>query len=127
MVKAEHISDEDLLYHRLHNNFFRGKKEIPPGAIKNTGTCNPPGMSTDWSKYSTPTETRNRGKQPPENYQVIRMVVGEVRKIQEQSVEHTPSKNNFAHTTVYGPKDANHAEIRVKFTRVAKLLSDDEY
>jgi hypothetical protein len=127
MIKSEHIPDEDWLYHRVHENHFRKGDDLPPSAIGNTGFCIPPGMSTDWSKYSTPVQTKNRGKQPPENYRVIKMMVGDVRNITEQVVQHTPSEENDSHTTIYGPKDSKHPEIRVKFKRITKLLSDDDY
>lgn len=128
MIEVEEIPGKDLLYHRLHKNFFKNQPEdnkfIRPGAIKNTGNANPPGMSTDWAKYSTPAETRNRGAQSPDKYEVIKMIVGDVRKIPEQSVRHTPSNNNDAHTTIFGPKDSNHPEYRIMFTRVATLLQE---
>ena len=125
-IEAEDIPDEDLLYHRIHKNLLINCKdnEIPAGAIRNTGFCNPPGMSTDWSKYSTPTQTKDRGPQDPEKYKVISMPVGDVRIISEQSVEHTPTINNPAHSTIFGPKDSSHPEIRIKFTRIATLLVD---
>lgn len=37
------------------------------------------GMPTDWEKYATPEQTRQRGRQPAEYYAIIQLVVGQVR------------------------------------------------
>lgn len=106
--ESEHIPDEDLLYRRVHKNYYLTAEipfdEIPPGAIKNDGNA----MSTDWSKYAEPDDTRRRlGK--PEDYAVIAMPVGKVRAIPNQNVTHTPDMvhNNRAHTDVAGEKSRN--------------------
>jgi hypothetical protein len=70
-------------------------------------------MSTDWEKYSTPTQTQDRGKKPSANG-VIALICGEVREIQSLSVVHAPSQNR-AHTNVFGEKTT---EVRVKLARI---------
>lgn len=97
---AEAIPDQDNLYLRVHrNHFLRG--EILSPAFKG----HPPGaLSTNWCKYSTPKEARAQGRQPPENYGVVGLRVGAVRKIPQQVVLHSPLPENRAHTDVRGPK-----------------------
>lgn len=119
--QSENIPNEDFLYIRVHKGYFV-PKYIPfaPGAFKDQGG----GMSTDWSKYSTPNETRNRVKQfgkLPENYAVIEMLVADVRAIENQIVEHTPDIPNLnrAHTDIFGEKDE---EVRLKFSRIAQNI-----
>jgi hypothetical protein len=70
------------------------------------------GMSTDWSRYSTPEESRQSAREPAVTG-VVEMTVADVRAIPEQTVEHTPIQNhpdpsildNRAHTDVFGPKE----------------------
>ena len=78
-------------------------------------------MSTDWSKYSTPSETRTRGKIAKDNA-VIKFLVSDVRNIDGQTVIHTPDmpNNNRSHTDVFGEKDD--VEIRLKFTRISSNI-----
>jgi hypothetical protein len=115
----EDIPAEDHLWMRVHKNDMENE-EIFPGAFRNrpkdTG-----GMSTDWDKYRTAEDTRNDGRVPPENYAVIRLNVGEVRKIPDQTVVHTPDieRQNRAHTDVFGQK---HPEARVLLIRAAKIV-----
>jgi len=77
-------------------------------------------MSTDWEKYATALETRQRAKQP-ECSGVISLHVGSVRELPEQQVEHTPDveRANRAHTDVFGKKDE---EVRVKLRRIAEIV-----
>lgn len=119
--EAENVPNEDFLYMRVHKGFFH-PRHIPfaPAIFKNNGE----GMSTDWSKYSTPNDTRNRVKQfgkMPENYAVIEMLVADVKSIENQTVEHTPDIPNLnrAHTDVFGEKDE---EVRLKFSRIAQNI-----
>jgi len=71
-------------------------------------------MSTDWSKYSTPPETRIRARKPQHNG-VIRLHVGAVRAV-PQVVEHAPTAVNRAHTDVAGEKST---EVRAMLRRIA--------
>ncbi len=77
-----------------------GPARIMPIAFRN----HPPesgGMSTDWEKYATAEQCRNRAKIPADNA-VIRMNAGRIRQIPGQTVEHAPLPENRAHTEVYG-------------------------
>ncbi len=51
--QSEDIPDTDFLYMRVHKNWFQPKQNIT-GLFKPHGD----GMSTDWSYYATPQETR---------------------------------------------------------------------
>ena len=116
--QSENIPNEDFLFMRVHKQNFTAKyPTFSPGVFVNRGE----GMSTDWSKYSTPSETQNRGKIPKDNA-VIKMLVSDVRKIEGQIVTHTPDipKNNRSHTDIFGEK--NDVEIRLKFTRISSNI-----
>jgi hypothetical protein len=109
--------------------------ELKPGVFRNrpdpTRPTRPPAMSTDWSRYATPDDTRARAlSSPPQVNGVISLNVGKVRGIHRQSVEHTPtaadpadpsSRDNRAHTDVFGPKspkEVEGAEERIKIQQV---------
>ncbi len=106
---VEQIPDCHDLYRRFHRNWLR-KGKLKPGFFVFWGS----GMSVEWSKYSTPADARNRAREPAANG-VVSMRAGEVRAIDDLSVEHTPSNANRAHSTVYGEKDE---EVRLKLRRV---------
>ena len=110
--QAEDIPDRDHLFMRVHIRTFARGGILSAGAFKNHGR----GMSTDWDKYSTAVETRARGPNPPDEYWVVRMNVGEVRGVPGQTVEHSPLPENRAHTDVIGEKDE---EARVKLRRLS--------
>jgi hypothetical protein len=116
----EEIPPDARLYMRVHKNMvLQGK--VLPGAFRNQGA----GMSTDWEKYSTPEETRQRARKPPEEYAVISLIVDEVLQLPGQTVEHTPVQpnpavgepGNRAHTDVYGEKKKD-PEVRKAFMRI---------
>lgn len=75
-------------------------------------------MSTDWAKYSTPEESRNRANRPEDNG-VVEMRVGDVRAIPGLTVEHTPIPLNRSHTDVFGPKTT---ETRVLLGRICRWV-----
>jgi hypothetical protein len=114
---SEPIPDENYLWMRVHKSQLPDG-DIAPGAFKNRPTTKD-GMSTDWEKYATPQDTCNRGRVPTDNA-VIRLLVGDVRKIPDQTVVHTPDlkTENRAHTDVYGDKNP---EVRVKLIRISKI------
>ena len=115
---SENVPDDDLLYMRVHKDHFCDG-EIAPGAFRNQPTRQH-GMSTDWEKYSSPEETRNRARNPIANA-VIQMKVGHVRRIPHQRVAHTPDRItlNRALTDVFGDKNP---EVRLKFLRIFQLV-----
>jgi hypothetical protein len=62
-------------------------------------------MSVNWSRYSTPEETRAQGRKAPEMYGVIKLLAGNIREIPGLSVEHDPEwPDNRSHTEIYGNK-----------------------
>ncbi len=76
-------------------------------------------MSTDWSKYASPSETLARGKVPRDNA-VIEFAAGNARSA-GLKVCHTPDREigNRAHTDVSGKKAP---ELRVKLLRATRIL-----
>ena len=118
----ENVPDADDLYMRvLHSHIVNGKVN-PQLAFRVRGEGDQRGMSTDWSKYSTPEETRGRVRsgRSQDDYGVLRMNVGEVRGIPNQLVKHRPLDNNRAHTDVTGPVGSKTevTKIRYLFSRI---------
>lgn len=111
---VEDIPDADHLYMRVHRTWFKPSGDISLRAFANHGA----GMSTDWSKYSTPEQTRDRGRTPPSNA-VVRMNVGDIRAMPGQSVAHSPQDGNRAHADVLGEKDE---EARMLLRRRATIV-----
>ena len=112
---------------RVHRADFDEHGSVRPGAFRNRPT-DKSGMSTDWEKYSSSYDTRQRAKQPEANG-VVQLQVGFVRNLPDQRVEHTPSLelNNRSHTDVFGPKTvAVRAELLRHFTLVISLSFQDE-
>jgi hypothetical protein len=112
----EEIPDDDRLFRRAHRSLFQGQATrdddyIPAGVIKKEQE-----LSTDWSRYSTPEQSRARAKHPEANG-VISLPVGPVRSEALQSVEHAPEPENRAHSLVIGSKDE---ETRVLLLRMAR-------
>jgi hypothetical protein len=107
---AEAIPDADFLYLRVpRRSWIENKLAVfrdHEGA-----------MSTDWEKYSTPEETRQRARRNPADYGVLRMECRLVRSV-PQAVEHSPDslRNNRAHTNVIGEKSP---EVRLKLSRIS--------
>jgi hypothetical protein len=130
---SEPAPAKDALYRWVHQQWFNKAGEVSPTFFRNARdpeTGREGGMSTDWSRYSTPQETRERAKDPAING-VIEMTVGDVLAIPttpKQKVLHTPIQNhpnpeikdNRAHTDVLGPKDDN--EIKRLFSRISRTV-----
>lgn len=118
------IPEDDLLYMRVFHTSVRADGSLSNSVFKNLPTPND-GMSTNWSKYcADPMRVKEGARKPPSDYRVIRMNVGVIRAIPDQTVEHTPNweLQNRAHTDVFGSKDDE--EIRVLFGRAAKLIEE---
>ncbi|TAK55850.1 MAG: hypothetical protein EPO24_11710 [Bacteroidetes bacterium] len=114
MWEQELIPDSDTLFLRVHKNNYNKETHVPrPIAFDDHGGA----MSTDWNKYSTPEETRNRTPKKPDSYGVLSLIVKDVRSIHNQKVEHTPRLENRDHTDVIGLKDT---EARIKFSEIFK-------
>lgn len=129
--EKEEIPNEDLLYMRVHKNHIGPDGSIYFIAFRKHGDPNDPskerGMSTDWQKYSTAEECRQRASlygKDPNKYEVIQFNVGKVRDIPDQRVEHTPIYEpysnppifNRAHTDVFGGEDE---QVRLAFFNIA--------
>ena len=112
---TEDIPDNDLLFMRAHRNYFEDDGSLGIGVFRNRPT-EQDGMSTDWEKYSTPQEARDRARTPRDNA-ILKMVAGDVRRIPSQTVVHEPDPHNRAHTEVFGDKKAT-PEVRVLFGRI---------
>lgn len=123
---VEEIPDADRLYLRVHRQWLK-KDRIAPGFFQNRPDESTGAMSTDWSKYSTPEQTRGRARRPELNA-VIALLVHDVRSIPEQQVHHAPLQDhptipdNRAHTDVAGPKETANLQIQDSFARVARLV-----
>jgi len=122
MWEAEVIPDKHSLYCRVHINNIDVDDSRPRGiAFKNPKNSN--SLSSDWEKYSTPEETRNRAadvKKDPNNYSVISLnkELIELRVI-SQKVIHTPDykSNNRSHSDIEGEKSDKE---RLKFQEIYK-------
>ncbi len=110
---TEEIPDEDLLYYRVHRQGCDERADFRPEAFRDQADS----MSTDWSKYSTPAESRARARKPEDNG-IVSLRAGGVRAIATLRVEHRPDsiRRNRAHTDVFGKKSV---EVRVKLRRLA--------
>ena len=121
MWPNEEIPDDSSVLLRVHKNLIP-HGELTPNVFRDQGH----GMSVDWRKYSTPSETRDRGRVPADNA-VISMAVGGIRQIDGLVVKHdpiqvnsfgtqgNPLKPNRAHSLVIGEKTT---ECRLKLSRV---------
>jgi hypothetical protein len=127
MWESESIPAEATLYLRVHKTLLDDDGLPKPVAFRNSPTKQD-GMSTDWEKYATPEETRQRARNPADNI-VVSLPAGEVRQVPGQRVEHTPlqpapdSPGNRAHTDVFGEKTP---EARVKFLQMYRVVSRPE-
>ena len=82
MWQVEEIPGEAVLYMRVHRQKVDQTGAPKPVAFQNKPT-DTDGMSTDWEKYSTPQQTRQRARKPEDNI-VISLVAGDVRAIEGQ-------------------------------------------
>lgn len=116
--EVEQIPDLDRLFLRVHKNWLWENGDLNPGFFRNT----PPdqGLSCDWEKYTTPTETRNRAKDPPSNG-VLAAIASAIRAVPRQRVEHDPDpqRKNRAHSQIFGEKSP---EVRIKLLRSCTWL-----
>jgi hypothetical protein len=120
MWPSEEIPDQSHLFLRVHKN--NTKNGTPnAGAFREHGDGDKKGMSTDWEKYSSAAESRNRASSPIDNG-IIKLVTGELRSL-TLSVLHTPIfdnpkiSDNRAHTDVKGI--GRDPEIRLKLQDIS--------
>lgn len=115
--EIEEIVDEDKLYYRVHKSQII-EKNLIPGAFRERGNDETKSMSTDWEKYSTPKQTKNRARNPKDNA-VIGFITIDLRGL-NLSVIHSPSNKNRAHTGVKGIAEPieKDTELRLKLLDV---------
>ena len=90
MWPKEEIPNDAAVFMRLPRKLIPNN-EVGPNVFREHGN----GMSVDWSKYSTPDETRKRArKSRPEDYAVIGMITGDIRTIDGLEVQHDPVQEN---------------------------------
>jgi hypothetical protein len=105
----EEIPGQDSLY-RLVPQFMFHKGKPDPGAFQNSTPerGEQPGMSTLWSRHSSPKDCFELEHANPDLDSVVRLNVGAVRATPGQSVIHEPKPSKElggrAHTEVYGAK-----------------------
>lgn len=111
--EAEDIPDDDYLYKFFKLMYFRDG-DVLPACFTNVGQPDDPsyGMSTDWSKYASPEETRKRPRDKQARYGVARIKASNITKVPGQFVRHDPifvagdsPENNRVHTNIKGPKN----------------------
>ena len=101
MFPQEHIPDQDAVFYRVHKDLLKSGPQPHPGCFRET----PAGsgeLSVDWSKYSTPVQTRAGGAASPESYGILELEVAKIRQIENLAVIHDPQAGNRAHTAVRG-------------------------
>ncbi len=133
---------EELPTHHYLYKFVKEKLirdgEVLAEAFHNVGVIGEPsyGMSTDWSKYSSPDETKNRPADKTARYGVARIQVGDVGIVNYQKAVHDPlfhgrnnRQNNRSHTNIVGPKSTKDGIdkptrdlIRLKFVDLFEII-----
>jgi hypothetical protein len=96
---VEPIPNEDRLFYRVNAKLLKDRLTLHSGVFREQHGS----ISTDWEKYSTPDETRNRAAVPDDNG-VVALVVGAVRAFEGLSVLHSPDeqRQNRAHSDILG-------------------------
>lgn len=125
------FNNDYLLFRNIHRTFIRERdpQMISPSSFKDPKGR---GISTDWSKYSTPQKTQKRSKRnPPEEYGVVSLKIREIREKEELNkliIEHAPDqitkdfKGNRAHTNINGllKYEYQTKEIQILLSRLSK-------
>lgn len=111
---VEEIPGEDSLFYRVHRDLLGAAGTIRPNVFREQSGA----MSTDWERYSTPEETRQRAKDPDANG-VLALPCALVRAVDGCSVVHSPQSSNRAHTNVYGV-GADKVRIRLQLFKLVE-------
>lgn len=119
---VEDIPDTDVVYYRIHRSLLvdggiRGNCFREQGATEDL--ARPRSISTDWSRYSSPKESRARAGRPLDNL-IVSLAVGALRAIDELTVAHSPVAGNRAHTDAFGV--GRDPEIRDRPREMAEIL-----
>ena len=121
MFKVEEIPDKGTVYVRVHKNNIKKDGTAAPGAFHNTPSDGT-GLSSNWSKYSSPACCLQGARQSEDNYGVVEFGVGNIRSISvqlPQEVQHTPVPHNQSHSTIFGGKSER---VRVELSRLASWI-----
>jgi len=105
---------------RAHKTNIRDGLPTPGAFSPHDGST-----SVDWQKYSTATATRKRTTNPPENYAVVTVNVGDVRAIENWlDVKHEPLDDNQAHSGINVPEEdgPEKTRIRLELSRIADVV-----
>jgi len=116
---SEIIPDEAFVLMRAHRTRIKNGLTTPSAFVpKGNGR-----LSVEWGKYTTPEQTRSRGKVPEDNA-VVQLGAGQVRRIREGlNVEHVPLQFNQAHSEINLPLDnVEQTQVRLMLNRIAIIL-----
>ena len=117
----EEIPDEDRVFLRVNK-----KNSYPCDYVVSTSVFSQKGedgLSTDWEKYASPLECRNRATSIPEDNGVISLLAKDIRKIERLDVKHAPISGNRAHSLILGIpiKGAEKTRLRNLLTLIAYI------
>lgn len=102
---SEDIPDDAILYMRVHKVWWsKKKKRFGTDAFKDSGEGAQKGMSTNWSKYASDEQTREKATSSAGDNYVVAMKVGDIRKIPGLTVTFSPLPDLPGHTDVIGEK-----------------------
>lgn len=125
---VETIPDDDRIYVRMHRSRCKDDPYyIAPSCFeeKPHQGC---GMSSEWSQYATPGQTRSReGREKAELNAVVSLQVGDLRSLPDdaaQRVEHDPLPGNRAHTLVHGRKTERIRKLIKRYARIEIRYTD---
>ncbi len=111
----EQIPDGDLIYRWISPEFWKkGKPKPNPGAFGGLDE----GVSVAWDKYSTPEQCRSHSNRASE-MGVVKLRVGEVRRIDALMVKHKPFPKDRAHSLILGEETSF---VRRELTRICSLV-----
>ena len=110
--EVEEIPDGDKLFYRVNDKTLRQGSEIHAGCFRQQGAGEQRGMSTDWERYSSAEQCRNRARRPLEN-SIVSFTKGGLERINGVDVFHAPEKDNRSHANVRWSDD-HRATTRIR-------------
>lgn len=119
---VEPIPDGDRLFYAIHKMWLRKDgTRVAPECFENRPDERTGAMSTDWERYSTAEEARQRRRVPSDNA-IGMFVAGQLRAIPDQTVMHSPLPDNRAHTDIGGPKETADLDVQAEFARIVEIV-----
>ncbi|MEI9919544.1 MAG: hypothetical protein WDO14_12165 [Bacteroidota bacterium] len=109
MWPIEEIPNPDFQFLRVHDSHVVDGFLIP-GAFREHGEGDQKGLSTDWIKYSTAAQSRNRANNPAKT-SIVSMITGLIRYY-DLTVTHAPLVDNRAHVNT--PSVTDNPKRRLK-------------